>query len=230
MIFASQNLVTIGHAYHRINKRRLLNFLTGSFLFHGIEYTEWTNFKFSWKNFDWMIINYSSFYWYIFQHTITITISCALKLTLHTSQLWLLRDSSSCKSKRWEMQHILFKLDIISIISAVAKTYEMVLQHRLLTVQSFGFNTMNMDFSSRKVGIQTAKIMKAISLTYNSLHKRKIIMALFLHLGKAFDVVVHSVVIKKLQQFGIALSDMSNRQQYRVMANTPSDKFVIVSH
>ena len=89
-------------------------------------------------------------------------------------------------------------------------------------------------FGFRKNHSTTQAVMEVIDNIYEQRDKHKISMGIYLDLKKAFDTVNHSILLKKLDIYGVRgpilnwfKSYLSNRQQYTVLNNYESNKDTI---
>ena len=109
----------------------------------------------------------------------------------------------------------------ISLLSSFSKIYE-----KLMHVRIANFLNRNNSIHELQYGFRSGRscehaLLKAQHLLLDSLNKRQISLLLFIDFSKAFDMVEHSILLKKLEHYGIrgiALSWMrsylENREQF----------------
>jgi len=124
----------------------------------------------------------------------------------------------------------------ISILSTFAKIFEKCIYIRLYDY----FSSKNL-FSSEQFGFrQKHSTTLAVTDIYNRIlhnaEQKKFTCALFLDLKKAFDTVNHSMLLQKLNKYGIRgnthdlISDyLTNRSQFTVMRETISNPNTLIT-
>ena len=85
-------------------------------------------------------------------------------------------------------------------------------------------------FGFRKNHSTSQAVMEVLDNIYQHCDSQEVTMGIYLDLQKAFDTVNHSILIKKLEIYGIRgtvlqwfISYLSNRKQYTVLSNHESD-------
>ena len=126
------------------------------------------------------------------------------------------------------------KIDIqnyrpISLLSAFSKIYEKVMYHRI-----HDFLIVNNVLNENQFGFRKGRSCEHALLTaqnkiINSLNKKQISLLLLIDFSKAFDMVDHEILLKKLAHVGIrgvaynwVKSYLSNRKQYVALGNKKS--------
>lgn len=124
----------------------------------------------------------------------------------------------------------------ISLLSGFSKIIEKVMYNRLVSFLEFNNIFTNSQFGFRKGrGINDA-LVKFTESILNAIDKKEQSVGLFLDLSKAFDMVNHDILIKKLQLYGIRglakdwfISYLSNRKQV-VQIGSVRSKFASMPH
>lgn len=117
----------------------------------------------------------------------------------------------------------------ISLVSNLAKIFEMILKHRLL-----GFLDRYSVLSDKQYGFREKKstedaIMKLTSYLYDAIDQSDPSLCIFVDLSKAFDTVDHSILLRKLKNHGIRgpahkviTSYLTNRKQMVTLGDAKS--------
>lgn len=91
----------------------------------------------------------------------------------------------------------------IALLSCIAKIFEKIIKHQLTIFFNKHNIISNKQFGFRKgIGTQDA-LVNLVSDIYDNMDRSKTSAALFLDLTKAFDTVSHSLLLKKLELYGI---------------------------
>lgn len=91
----------------------------------------------------------------------------------------------------------------ITVISVFAKVYEHVIKKRLLKyLDDINYQYQNQHGFTKKRSTQTA-LVDTIEFIYRAMDEDQLVLAVLLDLCKAFDMVVHRVLVKKLEILGI---------------------------
>lgn len=124
----------------------------------------------------------------------------------------------------------------ISVLSCFSKIFEYIIKSRLIEHLTNN-NLLTKDqngFLSRK-NTQSA-VVSILEFVYGNLEIKNNVLAVFLDLAKAFDVVDHKILLKKLRNFGIEnkahdlfKSYLTNRKMYTVVNEMESDFSVMTS-
>ncbi len=117
----------------------------------------------------------------------------------------------------------------ISLLSSFSKIYEKLMHTRLLNFLESNESIFENQYGFRPGRSCEHALLNAQSTILHSLNKKEIALLLLLDYSKAFDVLDHPVLIKKLYHYGIrgiALqwfeSYLSNRQQFVTVNGTDS--------
>ena len=109
----------------------------------------------------------------------------------------------------------------ISLLSTFSKIYEKLMHHRLTDFMESNGSFYDMQYGFRSGRSCEHALLKAQSILLNSLNKNKISLLLLIDFSKAFDMVEHSILLKKLYHYGIRgtslkwlESYLENREQY----------------
>jgi hypothetical protein len=109
----------------------------------------------------------------------------------------------------------------ISLLSSFSKIFEKRMHVRILRFLDTNNSLCESQYGFRPGMSCEHTILDAQNTILHSLHKKQIALLLFLDYSKAFDVIEHPILLKKLEHYGIrgvALkwfqSYLSNRQQF----------------
>ena len=133
------------------------------------------------------------------------------------------------------------KLDIsnyrpISLLSNVNKIIEKLMFNRLYTFLEDHKCIYNLQFGFRKNHSTNHAILSIIEKIQDAIKNNKFAIGIFIDLQKAFDTVNHSILLKKLNHYGIQSitnkwfeSYLTNRQQF-VSINGHNSDYSITKH
>jgi exonuclease III len=119
----------------------------------------------------------------------------------------------------------------ISLLSSISKIYEKLMHNRLVT-----FLNSNNSLYECQYGFRTGRSCEHALLTaqktiLDALNKREIALLLLIDFSKAFDMVEHSILLRKLENYGIrgialnwVKSYLSNREQFVTVSGKDSAK------
>ena len=122
----------------------------------------------------------------------------------------------------------------ISLLSSFSKIYEKLMHARIVN-----FMEMNKSIHELQYGFRSGRscehaLLKAQSLLLNSLNKKQISLLLLIDFSKAFDMVDHTILLKKLYHYGIRgvalkwfASYLENREQFVTVKGIDSSKKVM---
>ena len=124
----------------------------------------------------------------------------------------------------------------ITVLTVFAKILEIVLKNRLLEyLYDIRFIHDQQNGFLNKRSTQSA-ITNIIETIYQEIDNKKTVLAVFLDLCKAFDVVDHQILLTKMAKLGIQekvlqiFSDyLTNRVQYTLVNDHPSSKLPVTS-
>ena len=109
----------------------------------------------------------------------------------------------------------------ISLLSSLSKIYEKLMHKRILKFLDSNEVLNDMQYGFRPGRSCEHALLKAQQTLLDSLSKRQVSLLLFIDFSKAFDMVEHSILLKKLEHYGIrgtALqwmrSYLENRMQF----------------
>ena len=117
----------------------------------------------------------------------------------------------------------------ISLLSSFSKIYEKLMHVRILNFLDSNGVLHDMQYGFRPGRSCEHALLKAQQILLDSLSKRQVSLLLFIDFSKAFDMVEHSILLKKLEHYGIrgkALqwmrSYLENRMQFVSIDGTDS--------
>ena len=109
----------------------------------------------------------------------------------------------------------------ISLLNSLSKVYEKLMYNRLISFLESNNSLFDMQYGFRSGRSCEQALLNAQNTLLNSLTNRQISLLLLIDFSKAFDMVDHSILLKKLDHYGIrgvALkwmeSYLCNRQQF----------------
>ena len=109
----------------------------------------------------------------------------------------------------------------ISLLTSFSKIYEKLMHNRIVSFMETNNSLYEMQYGFRAGRSCEHALLKAQSLLLESLNKNQISLLLFIDFSKAFDMVEHQILLKKLYHYGIrgtALnwlrSYLDNREQF----------------
>ena len=118
----------------------------------------------------------------------------------------------------------------ISILPSISKILEKIVHHRLYTFCQNNNILFENQFGFRPNHSTTDAVTKFVAHVANSLNSNLPTLAVFLDLSKAFDTIDHTILLNKLEHYGIrgiALewfrSYLSNREQFVSYSNVNSN-------
>ena len=109
----------------------------------------------------------------------------------------------------------------ISLLNSLSKVYEKLMYNRVISFLESNNSLFDMQYGFRSGRSCEQALLNAQNTLLDSLTKRQISLLLLIDFSKAFDMVDHSILLKKLDHYGIrgvALkwmeSYLCNRQQF----------------
>ena len=109
----------------------------------------------------------------------------------------------------------------ISLLSSFSKIYEKIMHSRVIEFLDKNDLLYEMQYGFRPGRSCEHALLNAQNLILNSLSKKEISMLLLIDFSKAFDLIEHSILLKKLEHYGIRgivlewfKSYLDKRQQY----------------
>ena len=119
----------------------------------------------------------------------------------------------------------------ISLLTSFSKIYEKLMHNRVVNFMEANNSLYEMQYGFRSGRSCEHALLKAQSILLDTLNKKQIGLLLFIDFSKAFDMVEHSILLKKLSHYGIrgtALnwfkSYLDNREQFVSVNGTDSTK------
>ena len=119
----------------------------------------------------------------------------------------------------------------ISLLTSFSKIYEKLMHNRLVNFMETHDSFYEMQYGFRSGRSCEHALLNAQSILLNNLNKNQISLLLLIDFSKAFDMVEHSILLKKLEHYGIrgiALewlkSYLNNREQFVSVNGKDSSK------
>ncbi len=117
----------------------------------------------------------------------------------------------------------------ISLLSSFSKIYEKLMHTRILEFLSLNGSLFENQYGFRPGRSCEHALLNAQNKILHALNKKEIALLLLIDFSKAFDVIEHPIMLKKLEHYGvrgIALewftSYLNNRKQFITINNTDS--------
>ena len=118
----------------------------------------------------------------------------------------------------------------ISLLNSFSKIYEKLMHSRILQFLESNNSIYENQYGFRPGRCCEHALLNAQNCLLDSLSKRKISLLLFIDFSKAFDMVDHSILLKKLEHYGIRgitlnwlKSYLNNRKQFVSVNGADSD-------
>ena len=119
----------------------------------------------------------------------------------------------------------------ISLLASFSKIYEKLMHNRLIAFLNSNNSLYECQYGFRSGRSCEHALLTAQSSILNALNKRQIALLLLIDFSKAFDMVEHSILIRKLENYGIrgiALnwikSYLANREQFVTVSGKDSSR------
>ncbi len=117
----------------------------------------------------------------------------------------------------------------ISLLNSFSKVYEKIMHNRLLNFIEHNSSLYDSQYGFRPGRSCEHAILNAQNILLNSLSQNKVSLLLLIDYSKAFDMVDHQVLLRKLEHYGIRgtvlawmKSYLENRTQYVTIDGTDS--------
>ena len=117
----------------------------------------------------------------------------------------------------------------ISLLSSLSKIYEKIMHARILNFLNSNNSLFEMQYGFRPGRSCEHALLNAQNTLLDSMNKRQISLLLLIDFSKAFDMVDHGILLKKLHHYGIRgpplnwlRSYLRNRKQFVSVNNTDS--------
>ena len=119
----------------------------------------------------------------------------------------------------------------ISLLTSFSKIYEKIMHNRIVDFMNSNNSLYEMQYGFRAGRSCEHAVLKAQSILLESLNKNQISLLLLIDFSKAFDMVEHSILLKKLHHYGIRGTALSwlksyleNREQFVSVGGKNSSK------
>ena len=119
----------------------------------------------------------------------------------------------------------------ISLLTSFSKIYEKIMHNRITDFMNKNDSLHDMQYGFRSGRSCEHALLKAQSILLDTLNKKEIALLLLIDFSKAFDMVEHTILLKKLEHYGIrgtALlwlkSYLENREQFVSISDVYSSK------
>ena len=119
----------------------------------------------------------------------------------------------------------------ISLLTSFSKIYEKLMHNRIVDFMNSNNSFYEMQYGFRAGRSCEHAVLKAQSILLESLNKKQISLLLLIDFSKAFDMVEHSILLEKLQHYGIRGTALSwlksyleNREQFVSVGGKNSSK------
>ena len=119
----------------------------------------------------------------------------------------------------------------ISLLASFSKLYEKLMHRRIIEFMEANNSIFDSQYGFRSGRSCEHALLKAQSVLLDSLSKNEISLLLLIDFSKAFDMVDHIILLKKLEHYGIRgvahdwlKSYLADRQQFVTIDGSDSDK------
>ena len=119
----------------------------------------------------------------------------------------------------------------ISLLTSFSKIYEKLMHNRITEFMNNHNSLHEMQYSFRAGRSCEHALLKAQSILLDTLNKKEIALLLLIDFSKAFDMVEHTILLKKLEHYGIRGAALSwlksyldNREQFVSISGVNSSR------